>query len=530
MHIEQKTNRIFRPTGNTTLSAEESNQVTTELENLITAGTLTPSAGTLTQVRDSVNNLIGVAANNLQQQIDAITAASDVFDVVGTYAELQAYDKTTVPINDIIKVLQDSTHNNAATYYRLEEESGGGTDWTYIGQEGPYYTKSEIDTDFATKAELPGVATTQQVGLVKPDGQSVTVAQDGTLSVSSNVAASLPLFTSIWADHILNDTSYLRSDTFSWQSGSVYTSAYNHLVADISGITAETETISGTTITFYRATDGHKIVLADQESNVSAIYTATGVAWYYILDTVNTRFKLPRINPTKEVLQQTAPVIGNGIGIGLTDGTYKLTLQNGVYGSHSNLTLGSPLGASVGDTLSTQNTGDTKALGVVSEAANSGLIADLSSATGIFKGNLYLYFYVGNTVQDQTTIDVGEITDALNGKVDLPTGGTQTSIGLLVESYSNGTSWYRVYSDGWCEQGGYIDNNTDEITVTLLKPFANTSYSVLTTAQLAGQFTPTAWVESKTSSDMLIRAQYWQNASYTGVVATFYWQAKGYIS
>lgn len=97
-----------------------------------------------------------------------------------------------------------------------------------------------------------------------------------------------------WTDCIMNDVSWLRSDTFSWQSGDVYTSAYNHLVADLQGATSETETVGSYTVTFYRATDGHKICLADQETTVLNIYNESGTAWYYILDTTNTRFKLPR--------------------------------------------------------------------------------------------------------------------------------------------------------------------------------------------------------------------------------------------
>lgn len=54
------------------------------------------------------------------------------------------------------------------------------------------------------------------------------------------------------------------------------------------------ETISGTTVTYFQAEDGHKICLPDQEANVQALYEATGVAWYYILDTENKQFKLPR--------------------------------------------------------------------------------------------------------------------------------------------------------------------------------------------------------------------------------------------
>ena len=44
--------------------------------------------------------------------------------------------------------------------------------------------------------------------------------------------AGFPLFSFIWADHILNDASFLRADTFSWQNGHFYKSAYEHLVED----------------------------------------------------------------------------------------------------------------------------------------------------------------------------------------------------------------------------------------------------------------------------------------------------------
>ena len=53
----------------------------------------------------------------------------------------------------------------------------------------------------------------------------------------------------------------------------------------------------------------------------------------------------------------------------------------------------------------------------------------------------------------------------------------------VVESYHNGTEWYRVWSDGWVEQGGYISNNGKAnnftATVTFLKAFANTNYTLV---------------------------------------------------
>ena len=87
---------------------------------------------------------------NLQSQIDAIASKSDVVDVVGTYAELQAYDTTKLDDNDVVKVLDDSTHNDSMTYYRWNETT---QTWSYIGQESPYYSKSQTDTLLAQKQD-----------------------------------------------------------------------------------------------------------------------------------------------------------------------------------------------------------------------------------------------------------------------------------------------------------------------------------------------------------------------------------------
>lgn len=82
------------------------------------------------------------ADNNLQTQIDAISASSDVTDIVGTYAELQNYDTSKLGDNDIIKVLQDESQNGETTYYRWSTTTQS---FTLIGEEGPYYTKAQAD-------------------------------------------------------------------------------------------------------------------------------------------------------------------------------------------------------------------------------------------------------------------------------------------------------------------------------------------------------------------------------------------------
>lgn len=115
---------------------------------------------------------------NLQQQIDAIVASSDVKDIVGTYVELQAYDTTTLGNNDIVKVLVDSTHSDAMGYYRWVITQGVGA-WSYIGSEGPYYTKSQVDTELNDKLDKDfsnadvGQATAGQVLVVNSSANGV---------------------------------------------------------------------------------------------------------------------------------------------------------------------------------------------------------------------------------------------------------------------------------------------------------------------------------------------------------------------
>lgn len=129
---------------------------------------------------------------NLQNQIDAITASSDVTDIVGTYAELQAYDTTDLPPNSIIKVLQDESRSDETTYYRWVITGGVGA-WVLIGEEGPYYTKGEADAQFVpqtrtvnSKALSSNITlTASDVGAL-PDSTVIPTVNDATLTIQKN--------------------------------------------------------------------------------------------------------------------------------------------------------------------------------------------------------------------------------------------------------------------------------------------------------------------------------------------------------
>lgn len=87
---------------------------------------------------------------DIWEEIEEIEMSSDVVDIVGTYAELQQYDTSKLHDNDIIKVIQDETHQDETAYYRWSTTTNT---FSYVGSEGPYYTESEIDTMMAAKQD-----------------------------------------------------------------------------------------------------------------------------------------------------------------------------------------------------------------------------------------------------------------------------------------------------------------------------------------------------------------------------------------
>ena len=118
--------------------------------------------------------------NNLQTQIDAITSKSDVVDVVATYADLQAYDTQHLGNNDVIKVLDDETHDHSQTYYRWNKPN---STWTYIGSEAPYYSKSQIDTQMAQKQDKLVAGSNIQIA---SDGKTIS-ATDTTYTAGNGL-------------------------------------------------------------------------------------------------------------------------------------------------------------------------------------------------------------------------------------------------------------------------------------------------------------------------------------------------------
>ena len=87
-------------------------------------------------------------------------------------------------------------------------------------------------------------------------------------------------------------------------------------------------------------------------------------------------------------------------------------------------------------------------------------------------------------------IDVNQLSNALQQKVDLPAGKSQADIDYVVESQAptadNNYTWYRKYKSGWIEQGGIWtgditiqSGHENYATITLPCTMNSTNYTVI---------------------------------------------------
>lgn len=323
------------------------------------------------------------------------------------------------------------------------------------------------------------------------------------------------LFAHEWDDKLRNDVQWLRGDTFSWQDGKVYKAAYKHLYDDwASGYTIKTDVVAGHTLSYRLAADGHKIVPAAYESIVAAIYEDTGIAWYYIIDTTNKRFKLPRDNSgVNRVLIKTLN-LGAGWARIYSDGwveqgglipanNYTGTVELPITMADTNYYLSVTVitnrtAASFDDELyprellttgfALRNFSGGQGKGGRWEACGYGNTKYLKNISTQFTTEYkYLYFYVGKYTQSALLNTAGMKTETVNDKADrnllnsVPTSqfaqlllnaGIDTVVASQLPTEANGYKWYRKYASGWVEQGGCYDKGsaTRDFAITIDLP------------------------------------------------------------
>lgn len=218
------------------------------------------------------------------------------------------------------------------------------------------------------------------------------------------------LFDHKYSDHELNNLSWLKSEA-QWNAKTVYTDAYDKLFKVYNG----TEIVEGLSV---------------------KLSTETYTDYDFVLNTSDETFRLP----LKTKLASGKAIVGNGMTLGLTNGTNNA----GTYfiANDVGLTARANLyGSSVGNTSSGTSFTNSKSVGITTDPTKSGI--ELSDS------GLYLYFYVGETVQNANLIDAGRINEQLSGLVEV--GG---SLGMPSNKYVNLTlgasgDSYTAPANGW---------------------------------------------------------------------------------
>lgn len=262
------------------------------------------------------------------------------------------------------------------------------------------------------------------------------------------------LFDSKYSDHELNNLSWLKSEG-QWNAKAVYPTAYDELLTEYNNSASTTETEGS--ITFKRTPKGYKIALADQETAIDTKYTTDGIAWYYILDTTNEKFKLPR---TKFGFEGLRTSVGDDIKAGLPNikGALNLNPDRNVFQGGWGAFYRDGSG---GRTWAAAETAVNSLGDMHFDASRSNPIYGNSNTVQSPATQMYLYFYVGETVQNANLIDAGRIGEQLATKTDMlqASGAGMPSNRYIDLTLGADGSTYTAPANGWYGINKFVTGN-----------------------------------------------------------------------
>ena len=322
------------------------------------------------------------------------------------------------------------------------------------------------------------------------------------IDITTTENDTIPLGYSTYSGDALSPTLGWLKSSGQWNSGEVYSTFYNTAVSKLGQAFANGMIVEHTdSYTDYDLVinqedetfrlplyDGSEDLLSDKLEHLvfdsSIKYTAPANGWYTISRVAGTaNAYLVMNNVTKGIDAETGLVPNNWE-------TQAYTVQ-----------------ASKGDIIT----------------VGGSMTGNINTFKFIYaQGNGSLYFKAANSVQNLELLNAGEVLEAVQ-RVEAQTH--------ITETYKNGSSWYRVYSDGWCEQGGKVNapsGSAQILTVSLLKTFRNNDYTVtsstLSTSTTDGFAYWFGSTYSKTDTSIQFRLD------HTGYLTSVDWMACGYLA
>ena len=353
---------------------------------------------------------------------------------------------------------------------------GGGSG--EIGSSGTAIKKYSVYFDASLSNPIYGKSNTVQPNAVKKllyicvgNTEASSIIEVQEITTTSN--DTIPLFTAQYFDFEPNNASWLKASSKS-TNGSIYKSCYSTLVNCLYG----------------ENTNNIKVI------DIDNMVTGVDYSCYWKVDQTSQSFITPdiatmytnnRILVDKKAPTDTDPTWYNLYSDGwleqggkvatAVDKSFIVNLvkdfNDATYSC--NITL-----------LSTTTTVNNNAVGPVWISSitqtNFTCVNDTWDGTLLWRAcgyteipdpsqytqNVNLYFKVANAVENLQLLDAGKVIESLNNKIDL-----KDCKAYPIETYQSGNSWYRLWSDGWCEQGGQVVATTNGaiITTVFLKPY-----------------------------------------------------------
>ena len=267
---------------------------------------------------------------------------------------------------------------------------------------------------------------------------------------------------------------------------------------------------------FFAWVSSHTELCVTQEQYTSRI-NQYGECPFYVVNTTNNTIRLPKLANYIKMANSTNNITQSADGLPNIVGN----LETGVRGSISSATGAfSAVGNKVVDWGGT----GVQSLYKETRFSASDYNSKYGASTDVTPAHTTVFPWVCayQTAIPASTAQAAEFLQTMNSKVSVD---DLAQAQVVVESYSNGTSWYRVWSDGWCEQGGVTPTGSNGYdTITLLKPYRDTNYSVIMTGRTdTGSTQVGEWSQDTTYPYSTTQFKYYR------IAWTSNWVAFGYI-
>lgn len=338
------------------------------------------------------------------------------------------------------------------------------------------------------------IATANTVGMVKPDGSTINIDANGVISAESG---------SGHIGEIVKSLTPLNEAGLHLLDGSVIANgSYAQFVSHMASLYASNPSLFVT------------------ESEWQAAISAHGVCGKFVYDSAKKTVRLPKVTGIIEGTTDLS-ALGDLIEAGLPNITanWNSAQYDGGWGT--------PEGAVYGvKNNSPEYNSSSSGMRAYFDASRSNPIYGKSNTVQPQTIKVLYYIVIAQSAKTKLQVNIDNIATDLNNKVSK---SDLLEVQCVVETYVNGTSWYRVYSDRWCEQGGKIPftatGGWTAGNITFLKPFKDTNYYINGRGNWGDRVSCDFGVNNKTTTAVNVTVAINTLTSENGA-----WYACGYIA